>query len=125
MDEVWLDAEGREQSKLELQQQRKRNDKLMRNRDMAIADMAPTPATQGGPVPNVPVPDGALISDDDNDSFISNDTESEGDFGGGDNDDDDVGSPEVNIPNEGAQDPTSECYTGTYPCSSYDHATYS
>ena len=37
---------------------------------MAIADMAPTPATQGGPVPNDPVPDGALISDDDDDSFI-------------------------------------------------------
>jgi hypothetical protein len=105
LDEVWLDAEGREQSKLELRQQRKRNDELMRNRDMAIADMAPTPATQGGPVPNDPVPDGALISDDDDDSFISNDTESEGDFGGGDNDDDDVGSPEVNIPNEGAQGP--------------------
>ena len=29
LDEVWLDAEGREQSKLELRQQRKRNDKLM------------------------------------------------------------------------------------------------
>ncbi len=28
-----------------------------------------------------------------------------GDFGGGDNDDDDVGSPEVNIPNEEAQGP--------------------
>jgi hypothetical protein len=42
--------------------------------------MAPTPATQGGPVPGVPVPDGALISDDNN-SFISLDTESEGDFG--------------------------------------------
>ena len=60
LDEVWLDAEGCEQSKLELRQQRKRNDKLMRNRDMAIADMAPTPNTQGGPVPNDPVPDGAL-----------------------------------------------------------------
>ena len=45
---------------------------------------------QGGPVPGGPSPDGALISDDD-DSFISHDTESEGDFGGGDNaDDDDV-----------------------------------
>ena len=43
-------------------------------------DMAPTPATQGGPVPGVPVPDGALNSDDNN-SFISLDTESEGDFG--------------------------------------------
>jgi len=106
LDKVWLDAEGCEQSKLELRQQQKRNDELMRNRDMAIADMAPTPATQGGPVPNDPVPDGALISDDDDDdSFISNDTESEGDFGGVDKDDDYVGSPEVNIPNEGAQGP--------------------
>ncbi len=64
----------------------------MRNRDMDFADMAPTPATQGGPVPGDPVKDGALISDD-NDSFISNDTESEGDFGVGDNaDDNDDGS---------------------------------
>ena len=55
---------------------------------MDIVDMAPTPATQGGPVPGDPVGDGALISDDD-DSFISNDTESEGDFGADDNDDDD------------------------------------
>ena len=75
---------------------------------MEIADMAPTPATQGGPVPGGPVGDGALISDDD-DSFISNDTESEGDFGAGDNaDNDDDGvqghrDPEVTIPNEGAQ----------------------
>ena len=56
----------------------------MRNRQLEIVDMAPTPATQGGPVPNVPLPDGALISDDD-DSFISRDTESEGDFDGDDN----------------------------------------
>jgi len=42
-------------------------------------DMAPTPATQGGPVPGVPVPDGALNSDNNN-SFISLDAESEGDF---------------------------------------------
>ena len=42
-------------------------------------DMALTPATQGGPVPNFPVSDGALISDN-GDSFISIDTESEGDF---------------------------------------------
>ncbi len=81
----------------------------MQNCDMEIAGMAPTPATQGGPVPGGPVGDGALISDDD-DSFISNDTESEGDFGVGDNaDDDDDGArghgPEVNIPNEGAQGP--------------------
>ena len=51
LDEVWLDAEGREQSKIELRQQRKRNEELMRNREVEIVDMAPTPATQGGPVP--------------------------------------------------------------------------
>ena len=70
LDEVWLDAEGCEQSKIELRQQRKRNEELMRHRKVEIVDMAPTPATQGGPVPGNPIPDGALISDDD-DSFIS------------------------------------------------------
>jgi hypothetical protein len=55
---------------------------------MAFVDMEHTPATQGGPVPGGPVGDEALILDD-NDSFISNDTESEGDFGVGDNADDD------------------------------------
>ena len=55
---------------------------------MAIADMAHTPATQGGPVPGGPAGDGALILDD-NDSFNSNETESEGDFGVGYNADDD------------------------------------
>ena len=80
LDEVWLDEEGREQHKLELRQQHKRNDELMRLRDMEIADMAPTSATQGGPVPGGPIGDGALISDDD-DSLILDDTESEGDFG--------------------------------------------
>jgi hypothetical protein len=107
LEEVWLDADGREHHKLELRQQRKRNDDLMRLRDMEIADMAPTPATQGGPVPGVPFGDGALISDDD-DSFISADTESEGDFGvgvGGNADNDDDVGPEVNIPNEGAPGP--------------------
>jgi hypothetical protein len=54
--------------------------KLMCNREVDIVDMALTPATQGGPVPNFPVSDGALISDN-GDSFISIDTESEGDFG--------------------------------------------
>jgi len=43
-----------------------------------------------------------LISDDDDDSLISVDTESEGDFGGNNADD---GGPEVNIPHEGAQSP--------------------
>ncbi len=62
--------------------------------------MVPTPATQGGHVPDIPLPDGALISDDD-DSFFS-DKNSEGGFGGanaGDN-----GSKGA-IPNEGAQGP--------------------
>ncbi len=45
----------------------------------------PTPATQGGHVPDIPLPDGALISDDD-DSFIS-DIESAGGFGGANADD--------------------------------------
>ena len=49
--------------------------------------MAPTPATQGGGIPGGPIGNGALISDDD-DSSISEDTESEGDFGVGDNADD-------------------------------------
>ena len=52
----------------------------MRNREVEIVGMAPTPDTQGGHVPNIPVPDGALNSEDNN-SFILLDTESEGDFG--------------------------------------------
>jgi hypothetical protein len=78
LDEVWLDAEGREQSKIELLKQCKLNEELMRNREVATKDMVPTPTTQGGHVPDIPLPDGALISNDD-DSYIY-DTESEGDF---------------------------------------------
>jgi hypothetical protein len=100
LDEVWLDAEGREQSKIELRKQCKRNEELMRNREVATKDMAPTPATQGGHVPDIPFPDGALIFDDD-DSFIS-DTESEEGFGGANADQN--GSEDA-IPNEGAQGP--------------------
>jgi hypothetical protein len=47
-----------------------RNEELMRNCEVATKDMVPTPATQGGHVPDIPLPDSALISDDD-DSFIS------------------------------------------------------
>ncbi len=65
LDEVWLDAEGREQSKIELRKQRKCNEELMRNCEVATKDMVPTPATQGGHVPDIPLPDGTLISDDD------------------------------------------------------------
>ncbi len=68
----------------------------MRNREVDIRNLAPTPKTQGGHVPGVPVPNGALISDDNDDSLISVDTESEGDSGGNNADDD--GGPEVNIP---------------------------
>jgi hypothetical protein len=72
----------------------------MCNCEVATKDMVPTPATQGGHVPDIPLPDGALISDDD-DSFISN-TESEGGFGGANADDNCSKSA---IPNEGAQGP--------------------
>ncbi len=74
----------------------------MRNREVATKDMVPTPATQGGHVPDIPLPDGALISDDD-DSFISN-IESEGGFGGANANEN--GSEDA-IPNEGAQGPNS------------------
>ncbi len=72
----------------------------MRNREVATKDMVPNPATQGSHVPDIPLPDGALISNDD-DSFISN-TESEEGFGGANADDN--GSEDA-IPNEGAQGP--------------------
>jgi hypothetical protein len=100
LDEVWLDVEGHQQSQIELQKQRKCNEELMRNREVATKDMVPTPATQGGHVPDIPLPDGALISDDD-DSFIFY-TESEGGFGGANNDDNYSNDA---IPNEGAQGP--------------------
>ncbi len=100
MQQVWLDAEGREQSKIELRKQCKRNEELMCNREVAAKDKVPTPATQGGHVPDIPLPDGALISTDD-DSFIS-DTDSEGGFGGANADEN--GSEDA-IPNEGAQGP--------------------
>jgi hypothetical protein len=72
----------------------------MRNREVATKDMVPTPATQGGHVPDIPLPDGALISNDD-DSFIS-DTESEGGFAGANANDN---GSEGAILNEGAQGP--------------------
>ena len=68
---------------------------------MTTKDMVPTPATQGGRVPDIPLLDGTLISDDD-DSFILSNIESEGGFGGANSDDD--GSDGA-IPNEGAQGP--------------------
>ena len=71
-----MGAEGCEQSKIELRQQRKQNKELMRNCEVAAKDMVPTPITQGGHVPDILLPDGALISDDDDDSFILSNTES-------------------------------------------------
>jgi hypothetical protein len=72
----------------------------MRNCEVATKDMVPTPATQGGHVPDIPFPDSALISDDD-DSLIS-DAESEGGFSGANADDN---CSEGAIPNGGAQGP--------------------
>ena len=46
----------------------------MRNRQeehVMTQDLAPNPATQGVHVLGVPVPNGALISDDKDDSFIA------------------------------------------------------
>ena len=48
LDEVWSDAEGPEQSKVELWKRHKQNEELMRNREVTIKDMVPTPATQWG-----------------------------------------------------------------------------
>jgi hypothetical protein len=79
-----------------------RNEELMRNCEVATKDMVPTPITQGGYVPDIPLWDGALISDDDDDSFILSDTQSEGGFGGANANDD--GSDGA-IPNEVAQGP--------------------
>jgi hypothetical protein len=45
LDEGWLDAEGRQQSQIELWKQRKRNEELMRNPEVATKDTVPTPAT--------------------------------------------------------------------------------
>ena len=73
----------------------------MRNHDVATKDMVPAPITQGGHVPDIPLPDGALISDnDDDDSFIFSNTESEGGFG--DANANDNGSNGA-FPHEGAQ----------------------
>ena len=86
------------------------NEELMRNREEATKDMAPTPATQGGHVPDIPLPDSALISND-GDSFISN-TESEGGFGGANADE--SGSKDA-FPNEGAHGPNFEKKVGLSP----------
>ena len=101
LDEVWLDAEGREQSKIELRQQSKQNEELMRNCEVVTKDIVPTPITQGGHVPDIRLTDDALFSDDD-DSFILSNTESEEGFGCDNADDYDSDGA---IPNEGAQGP--------------------
>ena len=74
----------------------------MRNREVATKYMVPTPITQGGHVPDIPLPDGALISDDDDNSCILSNTESEGGFGNANSNEN--GSNGA-IPNEGAQGP--------------------
>ena len=70
----------------------------MRNCEVVTKDMVPTPITQGGHAPDIPLVDCALISDDD-DSFILSNTEPEGGFGVSNADDDDYYGA---IPNEGA-----------------------
>jgi hypothetical protein len=47
----------------------------MHNCEVATKDMVPTPATQGGHVPDIPLPDGALISNDDDLSTMQNQRE--------------------------------------------------
>jgi hypothetical protein len=42
----WM-QKGHQQSQIELQKQRKHNEELMRNHEVATKDMVPTPATQG------------------------------------------------------------------------------
>ena len=37
------------------------NEESMRNREVATKDMVPTPATQGGHVLDIPLPDGVLM----------------------------------------------------------------
>ena len=74
----------------------------MHNCEVATKDMVPAPITQGDHVPDIPLLDGALISDDDDDAVILSNTESEGGIGGANaNDDGSNGA----IPNEGAQGP--------------------
>ena len=80
LDEVWLDDEGRRQSRDELRRQRARNDAQMRAREKSARDKASAP-TPGGPAfaPPTSHDNGAVISDSEDDSSVhSISSESEG-----------------------------------------------
>ena len=103
LDEVWLDEEGRRQSRDELRQQRARNDARIRARERSAQDQVSTPVS---PTPAAPIPigDGAVISDSEDDSSVESGTsQSEGGAGGNNNVnyDDDSLPPPVQAP-EGA-----------------------
>ena len=104
LDEVWLDDEGRRQSRDELRRQRARNDAQVRARDEMARQKASASPTTAGPAPSLfnPGGDGAVISDSDDDSSVlSGYSESEGDVGNNyvlDDDDDESFPPPVNVP---------------------------
>jgi hypothetical protein len=102
LDDVWLDEEGRQQSRDELRRQRARNDARIRAREKSARDKVSTPISPT-PAASVPIGDGAVISDSEDDSSVeSGFSESEGGFGGNNNAyDDDSLSPPVHVP-EGA-----------------------
>ena len=111
LDDVWLDDEGRRQSRDELRRQRARNDAQVRAREKSDRDKASAPTTTSGPAfaPPNSHGDGAVISDSEDDSsVVSASSESEG--GGYNNnaynDDDSLPAvpPPINVP-EGAPPP--------------------
>ncbi len=97
LDEVWLDDEGRRQSRDELRRQQAQTDARIRNRERSAREKVNTPVTP------VPIGDGAVISDSEDDSSVeSMISESEGDVGVNDNfnDNDNLPTP-IQVP-EGA-----------------------
>ena len=97
LDDVWLDDEGRRQNRDELRRQRARNDARVRNRERSAREKTPTPVTP------VPMGDGAVISDSEDDSSVeSMISESEGDVEGNNKfDNNDNFPPPMQVP-EGA-----------------------
>ena len=83
LDDVWLDEEGRRQSRNEIRRQRSRNEAQVRARDKSVREKASVPIS-GSPTPAAAVPrgDGAVISDSEDDSLVGSvSSESEGGFG--------------------------------------------
>ena len=79
LDEVWLDDEGRRQSRDELRRQQAQNDARIRNRERSAREKVNTPVTP------VPIGDGVVIYNSEDDSSIkSMISEPEGDVGGND-----------------------------------------